>query len=1026
MKKFVVYKSSAGSGKTYTLIREFLRICFASKEPMIFSRILAITFTNKAAEEMRERLVSSLESCHHGKPVPLVLDAAKAAGLSEEEAAEKGKQLLKNILDHYGSLAISTIDRFSHRLIRNFTFDLKLPAGFEVSLNRDVLLQEAVKRVIAKATPHNRIGRYMSKYAEYNSEESKKFQPEEDLYRLVRFMFNDSHGHLQKQFTPNGRNDYEGFHEHISHTLEKMYGQMRGMYNEYVKIRERYPEVLDDHLSYKTKGFPSYFAKFARPESFHKPFFNGHCEKMLDKDKIWNEAHAEDCTNLLRDHYRTCRNFIQDHKNELIAYPLIQKNLFLTALLREVNAEYQQLKKEEAVLPVSEFNEKISEVILNETAPFIFERIGQRFHHIMIDEFQDTSQGQWMNFLPLLENCLSEGYECLLVGDAKQSIYRWRGAESRQFSMLPALPDTMNIREKNKREEVLKSHYREEKLGTNFRSASGIVNFNNAFFTGVAERFLHHDMLDAAQKPGKNEERGFIRFLNEETDQPVSYYKNTCKELITELRTKNFNYRDIAILVRDNNLASQISAFLIHSGIPVVSRESLLIMHNARVSTLMHLLQCVLYPRERLYLVQFLENFAEATGEATDWAGLLEDRHPGVEEWLRNKGYSLDVPLLLKLPLYEKLIYLCSLFGWEYANDPFLCTLFEKALQALESGINSTRAFLRWWNEGKEKFSVVVPAELNAVQVMTIHKSKGLEFGAVIIPKLNWSTHQKNANLWIRPSETENPFVDAFLLPCNASLLDTTYAEAYQNEKNQGIKDHLNMLYVAFTRASEHLYGLMAAKKLPDFSKEEEEETALNIWKLIHRFFGGGEYVQGHPETFHIAEKHPTKATTVIGSVTPAFTQTAAATGITPVTETNQKTLRGTAFHKLFSRIGNYAQYLECKQNNFVNLSLNEEESKEWLAYIFEQSEAAPWLQQAEEQWCEPSLMTSMGEVCIPDRLIRIGEQWFVVDIKTGKPSPRHTNQMKQYLNAFEGSPYKAEKALLLYVENKESICVTR
>jgi ATP-dependent exoDNAse (exonuclease V) beta subunit len=255
-KKFHVYKSSAGSGKTYTLVKEFIKICLSSSDRMAFSRILAITFTNKAAAEMKERILSALESCADNKPADVIIDAAAEIGITPEIAFKKGTEILKTILDNYGSFSVSTIDRFSHRLIRNFTFDLKLPAGFDVTTDQDAILLEAVKRVIAKAQGDNPIGQYLVSFAEHNSDEQKNNQPQTSLFNIAKEFFRDHNKNLKSLFRNENRNNYNDFHKHTTNELDKIYEHLRQTYVTYTAIRQQHTGVKDDDLSHGIKGFP--------------------------------------------------------------------------------------------------------------------------------------------------------------------------------------------------------------------------------------------------------------------------------------------------------------------------------------------------------------------------------------------------------------------------------------------------------------------------------------------------------------------------------------------------------------------------------------------------------------------------------------------------------------------------------------------------------------------------------------------------------------------------------------------------
>lgn len=1023
-KKFHVYKSSAGSGKTYTLVKEFIKICLLSPDKMAFSRILAITFTNKAAAEMKERILSALESCADHKPADVVKDAAAEAGIDPAIACKKGTDILKNILDNYGSFSVSTIDRFSHRLIRNFTFDLKLPAGFDVTTDQDALLMEAVKRVIAQAQINNRIGQYLVSFAQYNSDEQKNNQPQTALFSIAKEFFKDRNKNLKSLFKNENRTRYEEFHQHTCSELEKIYQHLHHAYDTYLTIRKQHPEVEDKDLSQGKNGFPAYFSKLENPKNFVLgQLNNAYLDAFLnDANKAPHKSkHAEECAGALLRLYEQTISFLRKNEHALVVYPMLPQTLFLTALIREVYKEYQQVKKDYAILPISEFNEKINELVLNETAPFIFERIGQRYNHIMIDEFQDTSHGQWMNFLPLVENAVSEGNECLLVGDAKQSIYRWRGAESAQFSMLPELPEHFNIRDKEIRTRSLKNHYQSTKLTTNRRSEKNIIHFNNTFFEYAGHRFNHEDLKDAAQTPHRKEDRGLVEFFEEETDHPTEYFKKKCLMLIRELQSKKHALADIAILTRNNKLASEIAAYLIQHNIDVISRESLLIMDHPKVAASIAFMQHIAFPESRLYVLRFIESFAQCKPEEDLWREALENPVFNLPDWLKTRGIYIDRHWFNKAILTDKLLYLYQAFGWNHSLDPYLSTLAESVIKATENGAGSLFAFLRWWEKNVYSISVSVPSGMEAVQVMTIHKAKGLEFKTVIIPGLNWDVKNKDRYLWITPDPEENPYVDAYLINRKKSLERTAFRDAYLLEEEANTKDNLNLLYVAFTRASERLYGLMAYKPRKT-EKKTTEKDSFEIRALIKGYFDEGPMKFGREEFSQEREgSKKVLQTMLLGYPDKTIQKPERKIALPRIDSELLEKAKGTAFHQLFAGITNYENYLSFL-NDKKSSSEFRSEFREWMRYLFEESAAADLLKNAEKQWAEQAILNAGGEMFVPDRLLLLNNQLYVLEIKTGKETPRHRQQLVNYMTFIGHSGFEKPRGILVYTSAKFSV----
>jgi ATP-dependent exoDNAse (exonuclease V) beta subunit len=405
-----VYRSSAGSGKTYTLVKEFLKLCLKPNNLFAFKEILAITFTNKAAAEMKSRLIETLDEAVNTNNLPSIAkDVAAELNWEDDKMREQCKKVLSAIIHQYGSLSISTIDKFMHKLIRSFSYDLELPSGFDITTDSDSLLIEAINNLVDKAGNDKNLTRLLLLFSEWRAEEQKSFSLKEDLLLLSKKLLSDE--------------SYQFYHK-----LKDLSAEI--FLEEWKKLNERKNKLADElfqfsiagnsilaeipdtnQLSYGSAGFPSFLKKLSNKNQLFSnidDLGNKNLDKIIEKGVYKsakcleiNENFIQEKGQLLANVFLDVKNWLEIHSQEFILCNLFSQTIFTTALINEVAKEYEAVKRDGAILPINEFNFRISEVIKNENAPFIFEKIGNKYNHLMIDEFQDTSTLQWNNFFAI-------------------------------------------------------------------------------------------------------------------------------------------------------------------------------------------------------------------------------------------------------------------------------------------------------------------------------------------------------------------------------------------------------------------------------------------------------------------------------------------------------------------------------------------------------------------------------------------------------------------------------------------------
>ena len=485
---FQVYNASAGSGKTFTLVKEYLKILLTSDNTYKFQQILAVTFTNKAAGEMKERVIENLNAFSKEEKNDMLQVIGKESNLPEVIIFKRSQAVLNAILQNYSAFGIMTIDSFTHKLIRTFAHDLHLPLNFEVEMDAESLLNEAVDVVISKIGSDKKLTDLLVSYSLQKLEDDKAWDISMELKSFAKIILNETDAANLKSLNKISIDEFKIL-------KEKLQKENKQLEDEFLGIGKKGLQIINDngleHNEFSYADLPNHFKKLTKLKYLKADElkFEGRLNTTIEENKNLFTAKCsanskqiiESIAPILKELYDESKKLYTEKYARYTLNNLIVEGLIPLAVLNYINNALQDLKSENNILLNAEFNQLIGDTIKNEPAPFIYERIGEKFRYYFIDEMQDTSQLQWQNLIPLIdhaissENELGEPGKLLLVGDAKQSIYRWRGGKSEQFISLSS-------EEKNKNnnpfyvEKVLKS------LETNFRSYSEIIDFNNSFF----------------------------------------------------------------------------------------------------------------------------------------------------------------------------------------------------------------------------------------------------------------------------------------------------------------------------------------------------------------------------------------------------------------------------------------------------------------------------------------------------------------------------------------------------------------
>ncbi|MFT3794352.1 UvrD-helicase domain-containing protein [Flavobacterium sp.] len=1039
---FSIYDASAGSGKTRALVKEYLKIILVSKKDDAYRNILAITFTNKAVHEMKSRIVGSLSEFAKddpdGKAQQLMQDIHVETGLSLPEIKQKAKNIIRHIIHNYAAFDISTIDKFTHRVIRAFAHDLNLPMTFEVSLDTENLLIEAVDAIIAQAGEDPELTQLLIDFTMEKTDDDKSWDVSREILDTGRLVLNENHRNEIVHFQQKSIAEFIAIKNKLTEAVAALDQQNK-------ELAELALQMIDqngiDPKSFSRGTFPNHLGYILNNElkSSHKRFyeFDDIAINKTAADRALIENLIPEWLSILQSVYRNYekRDF----------YRAFLKNITPLSLLNTVSNELVKIQQEQNILSISEFNAIIHREIQNQPAPFIYERLGERYRHFFIDEFQDTSEMQWQNLIPLIDNALAgqddfgQKGTLMIVGDPKQSIYRWRGGKAEQFIALSKDHNPFHNPEKQN-----------FSLGKNWRSYSEVVSFNNQFFAQLASRFEQADYRNLYENHSAQEVNdktgGYVNitFLAkqqaEATDEDpldkTQQYVRATLETIEKARRDGFEYKDIVVLVRHNKNGIAVANYLTEQNIPLQSSETLMIQNATEVRVMVALLRYLKNNADleaKALFLQYIGEYVQDQMPVHDFiaAGMEHRDETEFEVWLAaatGNSSFLTFQEMRKKSLYESVELLVSRFIQSEKSNAYVQYFLDIVLERDMRGQAGIPDFLEFWDKKSDSFSIPSPEGNDAVRIISIHKSKGLEFPVVILPFAdeNYSRQRKD-RLWLDAEESE--FGISKVLIDNSKAVEDFGEHAaviYRQKKQEELLDNINVLYVALTRAEEQLYVISEAVE-PNKSGEYPESTATFFIEFL---MAKGLYQEnqltytfGNPQRLSV--KHDlaigTKTIPVVAqTLDPASIKIARSEALMWGTHQQEAIAYGNVVHEILSFIhtpNDIEQALERAAENGLITVLQKDAVRETISEIVGHSALAPYFAADNTVWNEQSIIQKQRGTVKPDRMVLTpGNQVLLLDYKTGQHQHKYQHQLEGYQQAIEEMGYEVAKKVLVYI----------
>ncbi|MDQ7960212.1 UvrD-helicase domain-containing protein [Flavobacterium lindanitolerans] len=1043
---FTLYDASAGSGKTFTLVKEYLKILLTSPKNDAYRNILAITFTNKAVGEMKSRIVSSLSEFAKDEPAPKAVELMEViqqeTSLNAIDIKIKARQIIKNIIHNYASFDISTIDKFTHKVIRAFAHDLGLPITFDVSLETDNLLTEAVDAIIAQAGEDETLTRLLVDFTMEKTDDDKSWDVTREILDTGKLLLNE-----------NNRNE-------IVHFQDKTI-------SEFVEIKKKIQQVVTDLDAecavLAQEAIAVITAAGVDEKSFSGGYFPKHLQSIKEgrfnaKNKTYHEAEDIKINKTAKDReiiegiipeLLSLLKRVYKNQEKMAFYMAFLKNITPLSLLNTVSQELSKIQKEQNILSISEFNAIIYKEIQNQPAPFIYERLGEKYKHFFIDEFQDTSEMQWQNLIPLIDNALSsedlqgERGSLMIVGDPKQSIYRWRGGKAEQFIELSKEHNPFNNPDK-----------KIEHLDRNFRSYSEIIQFNNGFFKMISEQFTNPDYKNLYENHSHQEHNskigGYINisFLpkiektegdDEETPDKTRQYVQAALVAIKKSLAQGFEYKDIAILTRRRDQGIAVAGYLTEQGIPILSSETLMIENATEVIFILNVLRYLNNSSNleaKAYLLQYIGEYVQKQLPVHDFIfqGMENRNEKEFENWLMSFDISLSFQELRRKSLYEAVESIISKFINLKQNNAYIQYFLDLVLERDIKNQAGITDFLSYWEKNGHKFSIPSPEGKNAVRILTIHKSKGLEFPVVIFPfaEEDYSRRPKD-KLWLDSEDniSELPRV----LIDNSSAVEGFGEEAslvYQQKKQEDLLDNVNVLYVALTRAEEQLY-IISSMNLSAKGELPKNNMALFFINYLEKFVGFDiqkhEYEIGSPE--RISHKSPIgeearKIPFVREVLDPKNIKIAQRESLMWGTHQQKAIEYGNIVHEILSYIGTASDVglalTKAIENGLIVESQQEEVAKT-ISLILGHPELMDYFAEGNNVMNEQTIIRKEGTPIKPDRMVMAQDnKVYLLDYKTGSHNQKYLQQLEAYEQAIEKMGYQVAKKALVYIGEEVNV----
>lgn len=1041
----IKYSASAGSGKTHALTKEYLYRIFDN--PMGYRKILAVTFTNKAASEMKHRILDELSKIAAGEETAILSDLRQHfPQYSNDKLKDMSKSILSSILSDYSRFSLSTIDSFFQKVFRSFAKEIGIPTNYGLYVEYSTLLHETVSDMIREMREDDELYKWLSKSVIDSFDEGKPVKLEDSLFELSKLVYSEQY----KLLTDDERSKLSDLKnvEALVSELKKIKYPFERKVKEYASealaILDKHNVTTQDIVGGKT-GLVSFLkkqcvGKIDKPsDKVMKAVLQGNYYSSKCNKKNVDAALADGFGSIAQS---IVNIYDKDYKMYVSANVVLGKISYVAVLGYVVNSLRERTAYENNYV-LADTGDLLRQIIGNDQTPFIYEKTGNDYDVFMIDEFQDTSIIQYYNFKTLLENSISQGFDSLVVGDAKQSIYRWRNGD---WSILnEKLPGDFAGR------------INAYSLDTNWRSLPEIIKFNNTLFSLLPARLddEYTDGLfsfakiyeDAKQIIPEGKNGGYVRMEIVDDDDPTDRrVLLKMVHVIEQCQDAGYKASDICLLVKKGEDSTKIMDFLSeYSSVnniegrynfDILSADSLMVGSSKTVRFIVSLMLRILNPKNSLNNGEMLNYFLSLSGveHLVDYSS-LED----VEKSVYPDGYEDMISELGSKSIFEIGEEIVSFFNLGTYGDIAGLNCFQnQVLNYVNLKGSDLEGFTEWWLKDGINESVVLSGEQDAIRIMTIHKSKGLQFKVVVVPFINWPVSRCSNRIWVKTDVYPFNLVGSFPIECSQKLQNSIFAKAYEFERWSSVLDSLNVLYVALTRAEERLYGFLPYKNGGRIDQHiiaafQYDGNADEHMVRMADYFdtNSNVYEQGTPEN---KNKRKEDEPSISFDYTVYTDKNRLVFGLNGGSllkqndgKKNERAYYGTVLHDILSRIKVADDMHDAISAAIVEGLLPKDradEVEQMLRQKISESEMSDWFAEDVEVLNEPDILVGKGVVRRPDRVIIKDGKVSVLDYKFGEKRKKHFSQVEEYKDILMNMGYDVEKACVWYVEQNEVVVI--
>lgn len=1059
-----IYKASAGSGKTFALTLEYFKIIFES--PSEYKNILAVTFTNKATEEMKSRIINELHCLAEGQKSHYGDILKEELSLNDEQLKNRAYGLRTMLLHDYGHLAVTTIDRFFQRIIKAFTRELGIFPGYNVELDSDFVLLKAVDKVMQQVKNNPSLKAWIAELMSNSVDEGKSWSVKSKIAELGEELFRENYmlfdQHILEKFSDK---EFLKTYRDFLTTVQNNYESKQRECGEkaVAMIREVGLELAD--FKGGKAGCASYFYKLAAG-NFDEP--TATVRKAASDPELWatknspNKGIIENITPLLCKCLQEILDlFDETYRNYLSALQL-SGNLYQLGILNDLYREVRAYCDEKGLMMLSDTTHILNLLIADNDTSFLFEKCGNYYKHLMIDEFQDTSSMQWKNFRPLVVNSLAEGSRAIIVGDVKQSIYRWRSGD-------------WGLLAHGVEEQFSRFGVKNILLGKNWRSAHEIVEFNNTFFdtavqtmTDLYTRDTEEDdprtgIIAKAYEGLKQEPRqkktGYVDIWfgpekkEEGGDQQIM---NQVVATITDIIQRGGRQKDIVILVRGGKEGAFVANFLMEynktaaEAVNFISNDSLYIWSSPYIQFIVALLKYLVEPYDQINkatILYFYRVFIRNNEQTTLHKIFQEVSEEDLFATLATK-FKANSAQVTSYSLYETIETIIDQFSLkEKTEEVAYLIAFQDIIYEYETGnSNSITLFLEWWEKEQGKRVLSTSEEVDAVRILTIHKSKGLEFEYVILPFCSWELDNIRPIRRIWCSNNEPGFKQLDYAPLNYSskLADTIFRKDYLDEHLKAYIDNLNLLYVALTRAKTELYLCPFSPKFNKDGSISISDIGTFIYEIVSKMKDQPNHIGTVDDqmNFHLGSKKMWGEKKNSGDIPltlehyPVWQpkgRISVKYRFRDYMEPEQNELsaidEGKLLHEIFKSVKYANDVPQAVQQAYLSGLIQWKEKEKYCAKIIEfisNQQASEWFGKEYHIINERDILFPGGNKARPDRVIIANDIVKVIDYKFGQSEENsYLKQVKFYCNTLRKMGYPKVEGYIWYVKNNKIIAVS-